>query len=151
MSYMKIANINIRENGRKVNLFHKVEEIKKRIRQIYPELDDIRIRKILSACRQYYEGKLVKGRRGTAHTTPREPTEIEKGIYTLLIQMGLNPSTTYRWFLACRYPSDIKDKIEKGQISHRLAQKLSANRYRETKSRESYLLLDEIRQAVRRL
>nr|AQS33910.1 hypothetical protein [uncultured archaeon] len=103
-------NRRIRMEGRKIDIFAEVNEIKKHIGEILPELDGDRLIIMMSHCRQYYEGHLHYGRRGIPENQQkkRDLTEAENILYELLLKLKLNPSTSYRWFLATRIPQDIK-------------------------------------------
>ena len=106
---------------------------------------------MLSHCRNYYEGKLFYGRRDSPKRKPRELTTNERMLYDYILKNGLNPSTTYRWFLATRLPDDIKEKLRKGQIGQNKAMQISANRRRVKHSNMGLLMMEEIRSAIRRL
>lgn len=157
---MKLSNLDmtyrIRENGKKRNLFQKVEEIKRQLKQTLPELSPNRYIPILARCRNYYEGNLYYGRKTTDPEEKRKRkklqlTDIERIVYDFLLRNNYNPSTTYRWFLACRVPDDIKEKLEKNQISYRVAMATSYNRKRVRESNMGILMLEEMRTIVRGL
>ncbi len=148
-----MINRKIRHNGKKRSIFDRVYEIKQHIKVILPEVEGDRIIRMLSHCRRYYEGKLHYGRRSvkTNLTRVKDLTEAERILYDLLLKLDLNPSTTYRWFLATRVPSDIKEKLEKGQISQKKALEISANRKRVKQSNIGLLMMEEIRTIMRGL
>ena len=133
--------------GRKIDIFEEIHKIKQHIKEILPELDGDRLIIMMSHCRQYYEGHLHYGRRAIQEnlTRKRDLTEAEKILYELLLKLKLNPSTTYRWFLATRVPQDIKEKLVKGQISQKKALEISANRKRVKQSNIGLLMMEEIR------
>lgn len=149
MSYMKIKNVNIREDGKKRNLFDKVNEIKQRINMLVPEIDGEKLIMIMSHLRREWEGKYYYGRRGTTNKKLKL-THTECLIKELLLKEGINPSTSYRWFLAARIPSDVMDKLRKGLISQKKAYEISINRRRNQKSSDVLLLMENIRSIVRR-
>jgi hypothetical protein len=149
MSYMRIGNYRIRKNGKKVSLFDTVNTIKQFIKGNFPEIDETGMLKMMSHCRGFYEGKLQYGRRGSNYCKPRLLTQIEKALYDYLIKEGHNPSTSYRWFLACRMPSDILTALKEGRISQKRAFKLSSNRIKNRQSAEGLELLELIRNKVR--
>ncbi|MFH1053025.1 MAG: hypothetical protein V1740_01280, partial [Candidatus Woesearchaeota archaeon] len=130
MSYMKKGNIYIRENGHKVNIFKKVNQIKQDLKAIIPEIDSDKLIPIMSHCRRHYGGKLHYGRRGTPNARLRGLTKTEQLVYDYMIRQGYNPSTAYRWFLAVRLPEDVKEKLAKGLISYNVAMRISWNRKR---------------------
>jgi len=148
-----MINRNIRENGYKRSIFDKVHEIKEQIKKILPELDGSRLMQMLCHCRQQYEGKLHYGRSNVPENwkKKRELTEAERLLYDLLLRMNLNPSTTYRWFLASRVPSDIHEKLTKGLISQKKALEIAANRRRVKESNTGLLMMEEIRTIMRSL
>ena len=146
----------IRENGKKINIFDKVNRIKEQLKQILPEIEGSRLITMFCHCRRYYEGNLYYGRR-TLDTNEKakrkklELTETERILYDFLLRNNLNPSTTYRWFLACRIPSDIKEKLEKGQISVKKAMEISYNKKRVRESSVGLLMMEEMGTIIRGL
>lgn len=139
----------IRENGKLVSVFDKVSLIEKDLKQMLPEMDRSRLIKAMSKCRQFYEGKLYYGRRTSDKKEMKkrdklELTEIEKIIYHYLLQKKLNPSTTYRWFLATRLPSDLQEKISKREIPVKTAMSIASNRRRTKISRQGLLMMEEM-------
>lgn len=151
MSYMKIGNTCIRENGHKVNIFKVVDKIKKELKAIIPEVEEDKLLTIMCHCRRYYEGKLHYGRRGKLNPKPRELTHTERLVYDYLLRGKLNPSTAYRWFLAIRIPDDVKEKLAKGQLSYKLAMKIAWNRKRASETNHGILLIEELRTIIRTL
>ncbi|MBI4152105.1 hypothetical protein HY495_00205 [Candidatus Woesearchaeota archaeon] len=149
----QMMNRSIRENGHKRNIFDKVHEIREHIKKVLPEVDGSRLIQMLSHCRQYYEGKLHYGRRGIPENQQkkRDLTEAERILFDLLLRLNLNPSTTYRWFLAARIPGDIKEKLAKGMISQKKALEIAANRKRVKESNTGLLMIEEIRTIMRSL
>ena len=147
----------IRENGKKINIFDKVSSIKSELKQIIPEIEENRVLiQMLAHCRSYYEGNLYYGRRTQdpeikKQRKEKKLTNTEKIVYDYLLKTNLNPSTTYRWFLATRVPRDIKDKLSKGQISYRKAIEISNNRRKITESNKGLLLMEEIREIINSL
>ncbi len=139
----------IRDKGQLVSIFDKVQRIEKDLNQLLPEMDRSRLIKAMSKCRQHYEGKLYYGRRTydpeEIKKRPKlELSEIEKIIYHYLIENDLNPSTTYRWFLATRLPSDIKERLSNREIPVKLAMSIAANRRRIRVSNQGLLMMDEM-------
>jgi hypothetical protein len=129
----KTMTYRIRRHGKKVSIFDVCYDIEKKLKKILPELERPVLLRALAKCRLYYEGNLYYGRRTTCEEEKkkrkkRELTEIERIIYQFLLKEDLNPSTTYRWFLATRVPSDIKEKLERHQIPVKQALMISANR-----------------------
>lgn len=149
MSYMKLKNRSIRENGHKRNLFDKVSELKQRINVIVPEIDGEKLITIMSHLRREYEGKYYYGRHGNSNK-PLELTYNENIIKELLLQEKINPSVCYRWFLASRIPSDVMDKLRKGQISQNKAYEIAVNRKRNKLSSDGLILMENMRSIIRR-
>ena len=146
-------NYRIREDGKKLVIFDKVNQIKKDIKDILPEIDGDRLLSMLSHCRRYYEGKLHYGRRTNPENLMRvrELTHNEQLLYDYLLKNNLNPSTTYRWFLATRVPEDIHQRLSEGKLSYKKALQISANRKRVRESNTGLLMVEEINNIVRSL
>lgn len=149
-----IMSYRVRYKGKKKPLFDRVAEIKEQLKQVLPEIDPIRFIHMLERCRRYYEGNLYYGRRTTNPEEKKsrkaiELTQNENIIYNFLLRNNLNPSTTYRWFLAVRVPEDIKDKLSKGQISYKKAMEISYNRKKVRESNIGLLMLEEMRTTIR--
>ena len=107
---------------------------------------------LFSRVRTYYKNNkkgVSVGRRGKGGLRPL--TEVEEILYGYLIRKGLNPCTTYRWFIATRLPDDIKYKLAKGQIGQAQAMKISANRRRTKQSVDGLLMMEEIRTIIQKL
>ncbi|OVE74582.1 hypothetical protein BVX95_02015 [archaeon D22] len=150
MSYDRIGNAHIRENGKKRNIFDKVNEIKIDIKGILPEIEGDRLIAMLSKIRTYYGHKkrgVPMGRKGWKGY--RDLTINERLLYDYMLKKKLTPSTTYRWFIATRIPSDVKDKLAKGQLTVKKAMQISANRRRVEMSNQGLLLLEKIRTVMR--
>ena len=150
MSYDRIGNTRVRDNGKKRNIFDKVNEVKRDINEILPEIEGEKLIRMLSKIRTYLAHKkkgVPLGRRGWKGY--RDLTNNERILYDYLLRKGLNPSTTYRWFIATRIPTDVREKLQKGQLSMRKAMELSANRRRVKMSQQGLLLLEEIRTIMR--
>jgi len=146
-------NHQIREKGKKICIFDKVNRIKTDIKVLLPEIEGDRLISMMSHCRRYYEGKLHYGRRTNPENLERirDLTEAEKMLYDFLLKNNLNPSTTYRWFLACRVPADIKEKLEQGKLSYKKALQISANRKKVIESNTGLLMMEEINNVIRSL
>jgi hypothetical protein len=143
----------IRDNGKLISIFDKVNMVQKRLNQLLPELDHIGILKAMSRCRQYYEKKLYYGRRTSDPNEIKKRqklqlTPVEKIIYEFLIKEKLNPSTTYRWFLATRLPEDVKERLQKGEIPAKIALKIGANRRRNKTSNQGLLMMEEMNEII---
>ena len=153
MSYDRIGNHQIRENGRKRSIFDKVNEIKQDLKDMFPEIEGDRLIGMFSHCRRHYEGKLHYGRihNKSNHSRVRELTTNENLLYDHLLRKGLNPSTTYRWLIATRLPSDIMKQLANGKISQKKAMQISANRRRTRESVTGLLMMEEIRNIVQKL
>ena len=149
MSYMKLNNHHIRENGKKRNLFDKVNEIREKINVIVPEIDGERMLAILCHIRRDFENKYFYGRRGRTDIK-LELTANERLIKEIILKDRLNPSTVYRWFLASRIPSDVMYKLRHGMISQKKAYEISVNRKSKQKSGDSVILMENMREIIRR-
>ncbi len=68
-----------------------------------------------------------------------------------MLKNNLNPSTTYRWMIACRVPADIKSKLAKGELSYKKALQIAGNRLRVRESNTGLLMIEEITNIVRSL
>ncbi len=152
MSYDRIGNTRVRQNGKKINIFDKVSEIKKDIKEILPEIEGDRLISMLSKIRTYCAHKkkgVPVGRNGLKGF--RSLTQNERILYEYLLKNNLNPSTTYRWFIATRIPTDVREMLEKGKISVKKAMQISANRRRVRESNSGLLMMEEIRTIMRGL
>jgi hypothetical protein len=150
MSYDRIGNTRVRDKGKKRNIFDKVNEIKNDIGVILPHIESVRLIRILSKIRTYIAHKkkgVPLGRRGWKGY--RDLAEDERIVYEYLLKNDLNPSTTYRWFIATRLPSDVKEKMANGQYSFRKAMQISANRRKAEYSSKAVDILEEIKVAMR--
>jgi hypothetical protein len=150
MSYDRIGNTHIRDNGKKRSIFDKVNEIKTDVSLILPEIEGDRLIGMFSRVRTYYKHKkkgVAIGRQGKKGY--RDLTFSERVLYEYLIRNSLNPCTTYRWFIATRIPSDVRDKLEKGQVNLRVAMQISANRRRVKESNQGLMLMEDIRTIIR--
>jgi len=146
-------NQRIRENGKKINIFDKVNQIKKDLKELFPEIEDDKIIPMFSHIKNFYYGKLYYGRHSNPENKKRKrnltPSEIV--LYDYLLKNNLNPSTTYRWMIACRIPSDIKTKLANGEISYKKALQIANNRIRVKESNTGLLMMEEINNIVRSL
>lgn len=152
MSYDRIGNTRIRDNGKKKCIFDKVNEIKSGIKDILPEVEGDKLISMLSKIRTYCSHRkkgVPLGRRGQKGY--RSLTNNESILYEYLLKNNLNPSTTYRWFLATRIPSDVQDKLSKGQLSVKKAMEISSNRRRVKESNMGLQMMEEIRIIIRGL
>ena len=160
MSYDRLGNTRIRYNtvrdgkvvGRKRDIFDKVNEIKRDLKAILPEIKSDELIGMLSRCRNYYHGNLHYGRRDEENKhRKRELTINERILYDYILKNNLKPSTTYRWFIATRLPQDVREKLSKGQIGQKKAMEISANRRRTKDSTEGLLMMEEIRAIIQKL
>jgi len=143
-------NKNGRYKGKKIAIFDRINRIKKNLKELIPEVDEDKFLSMLSHIRNFYYGKLDYGRRGVKENQnrKRELTANEKIVYDYMLKNKLNPSTTYRWFIACRLPSDVKDKLQKGQISFKKAMIINDNRKKSKMSNKGLLMMEEINNIV---
>ena len=151
MTYDRIGNTKIRDNGKKKCIFTKVAEIKRDIAEILPELEGDKLIAMLSKIRTYLANKkkgVPMGRRGS-YKGFRDLTTAERILYEYMLRNGLNPSTTYRWFIATRLPMDVKDELAKGRLSVKKAMEIGANRRRTMMANQGLLLIEELRTIMR--
>ena len=143
-------NKNVRYKNKKVPIFDRINRIKNDLKALIPEVDEDRFLSMLSHIRNFSYGKLHYGRRAIPENLDRtrELTANEKIVYDYMLKNNLNPSTTYRWFVACRLPSDVKDKLQKGQISFKKAMIISDNRQKSKMSNMGLLMIEEINNIV---
>lgn len=143
----------VRKKGKKINIFDECFRIRQELNRIIPEVKPEGLLKILARCRRYYEGSLYYGRRvkkDQAKSKKKEElTTIERLVYDYLLRNKLNPSTTYRWFLVVRVPSDVKEKLEKGLISVKKALEINRNRKKAQESSTGLLILEEMREIIK--
>ncbi len=147
------VNYRIRENGKKINVFDKINLIKQDLKTLFPEVEEDRLLSMMSHIRNFHYNKLFYGKRTNPENfeRKRELTEIERMILDYLLKNNLNPSTTYRWFLACRVPADIKSKLENNRLSVRKAMQIAVNRKLTRESNQGLLMMEEINNIVRSL
>ena len=151
MSYMRLNNVNVREKGKKRNLFDKVNELKQKMNVVVPEIEGQRLIDHLHHIKAERENKYYYGRKGWINSKiKKDLTPIEHLIKELLIKEKLNPSTVYRWLLATRIPSDILDKLRKGMISQKKAYEIALNRRKNLRSSQSLLFMESVRDIIRR-
>lgn len=146
-------NTHIREKGKKINIFDKVNQIRKDLKSLLPEIEDDKIIQMFSHVRNFFYGNLHYGRRNVPENKRRKRTltKAETILLDYMMKNDLNPSTTYRWMIACRVPSDIKEKLVKGQVSIIKALQISANRKRVRESNTGLMMIEEINNIVRSL
>lgn len=146
-------NTHIRENGRKVNIFDKINKIKADLKILLPEIEDDKLITMFSHCRNFHYGKLHYGRRDNPENWKRKRklTKLEQVVYEYILKNKLNPSTSYRWLIACRIPSDVREQLAKGKISYKIAMQIADNRKRAKHSTEGLLMMEDIRNIIQKL
>ena len=146
-------NTQIREKGKKINIFDKVNQIRSDIKSLLPEIEEHKIIPMFSHIRNFFYGNLYYGRQNIPENKQRkrELTKAETILLDYMMKNKLNPSTTYRWMIACRVPADIKEKLAKGQVSIMKAMQISANRKRVRESNTGLIMIEEINNIVRSL
>ena len=100
--------------------------------------------------KNFYYGRLFYGRANKPENkkNKRDLTANEKIILNYLLESKLSPATTYRWFIACRMPSDIIEKLQKGKLSFRRAFLIADNRKKSKLSSTGLLMMEEINNIV---
>ena len=146
-------NTQIREDGKKINIFDKVNQIKKDLKGLLPEVEEDKIIPMFSHIRNFFYGNLHYGRRSIPENKQRKRklTKAETILLDYMMRNNLNPSTTYRWMIATRVPADIKEKLAKGQLSFRKAMQISANRKRVRESNTGLMMVEEVNNILRSL
>jgi hypothetical protein len=142
----EIIHINhrVRHKGKKIPIFDRINLIKSDLKELLPEISEDKFLSMMSHIRNSYYGKLHYGRRENPENQKRkrELTEAERVILDYLLKNKLNPSTTYRWFVACRIPSDIKEKLKQGRVSFKKAFEIADNRKRAKESNTGLLMME---------
>ena len=65
-------NTNIREKGKKINIFDKVNQIKQDLRALFPEIEEDRIIPMFSHVRNFFYGNLHYGRNNIPENKKRK-------------------------------------------------------------------------------
>jgi hypothetical protein len=143
----------VRYKGKKVPIFDRINQIKTDLKELIPEVEEDKFLSMFSHIRNFHYGNLYYGRREKPKEKKkkRDLTTNEKILYDYLLKNNLNPSTTYRWFIACRLPSDVKEKLQKGQVSFKKAMLIADNRKKSKMSNTGLLMIEEINNVVRSL
>lgn len=146
-------NHRARYKGRKINLFDRINQIRNDLKELLPEIEEDKFLFMASHIRNFYYGKLHYGRRTNPENIKkkRELTASEKIVLDYFLKNNINPSTAYRWFVACRIPSDIKEKLAQGKISFKKAFEITDNRKKAKLSNTGLLMIEEINNVVRSL
>lgn len=146
-------NHRVRHNGRKISLFDKINKIRNDLKELLPEVEENKFLVMASHVRNFYYGNLYYGRRDSnkSQRRKRELTQAEMLLLDYYLKNNLNPSTCYRWFVACRIPSDIKEKLEQGKVSFKKAMLITDNRKKAKMSNTGMLMIEEINNIVRSL
>lgn len=146
-------NENVRFQGKKISLFDRINKIKNDTKELLPEIDESKFLAMASHVRNFYYGKLHYGRRAVPENLNRvrELTPAEKILLDYYLKNNINPSTAYRWFVACRIPSDIKEKLALGKVSFKKAFQIADNRKKAKLSNAGLLMMEEINNIVRSL
>lgn len=147
------VNHRVRYQRKKINLFDRINIMKNELKELLPEIEDNKFLIMASHVRNFHYGKLHYGRRSIPENLKktRELTANERILLDYYIKNNINPSTAYRWFIACRIPSDIKEKLHKGQISFKKAFEIADNRKKSKLSNMGLLIIEEINNIVRSL
>ena len=147
------VNKNVRYKGKKIPIWDRINRMKNDLKELLPEIEENKFLSMASHVRNFFYGNLYYGRR-TKKGDPQKKrflTEAEKILLDYYIKNNLNPSTTYRWFVACRLPSDIKAKLQKGQVSFKKAMLIADNRKKSKLSNTGLLMIEEINNIVQSL
>jgi hypothetical protein len=146
-------NTGVRYKGKKIPIFDRINMIKNDLRELLPEVEEDRYLSMFSHIRNFFYGGLHYGKRNNPENKERKRdlTEAEKVILDYMLKNKLNPSTTYRWFVGCRLPSDVREKLEKGKISFKKAFLIADNRKKSKMSNTGLIMIEEINNIVRSL
>lgn len=147
------VNNNVRYKGKKILLWDRINRIKNDLKELLPEIEEDKFLSMASHIRNFYYGNIYYGRKNNIKKKERkkELTSAEKIMLDYYIKNNLNPSTTYRWFVACRLSSDLKEKLAKGQISFKKAILIADNRRKSKMSNTGLLMIEEVNNIVRSL
>jgi len=145
-------NYRVRYQGGKISLFDRINKMKNDLRELLPEIPEDKFLSMASHVRNFFYNNLYYGRHQN-HTPEnlkrkRELTPNEKILLDYYMKNNLNPSTTYRWFLACRIPSDLKEKLAHGKLSFKKAFLIADNRKKSKLSNTGLLMVEEINNVV---
>ncbi len=146
-------NHRVRYNGRKINLFDRINLMKNDLKELLPEIEEDKFLSMASHVRNFYYGKLHYGRRAVPENLKKkkELTANEKVLLDYYLKNNINPSTAYRWFVACRIPSDLKEKLAQGKVSFKKAFLIADNRKKSKLSNTGLIMIEEINNVVRSL
>lgn len=146
-------NTRVRYKGKKVAIFDRINIIKNDLKALIPEVEEDKFLSMMSHIRNFFYGKLYYGRRSIKGNIERKRdlTNNEKIVLDYLLKNKLNPSTTYRWFVACRLPQDVIEKLQQGKVSFRKAFLIADNRKKSKLSNDGLLMMEEINNIVRSL
>lgn len=146
-------NHRVRYNGRKINLFDRINIMKNDLKELLPEIEEDKFLSMASHVRNFFYGKLHYGRKAVHENLmkKRELTANEKVLLDYYLKNNINPSTAYRWFVACRIPSDLKEKLAQGKVSFKKAFLIADNRKKSKLSNTGLLMIEEINNVVRSL
>jgi hypothetical protein len=146
-------NHRVRYNGRKINLFDRINIMKNDLKELLPEIEEDKFLSMASHVRNFFYGHLHYGRRAVPENLmkKRELTANEKILLDYYLKNSINPSTAYRWFVACRIPSDLKEKLAQGKVSFKKAFLITDNRKKSKLSNTGLLMIEEINNIVRSL
>jgi hypothetical protein len=147
------VNTRVRYRGKKIPIFDRINIIKNDLKALIPEVDEDKFLSMMSHIRNFFYGKLHYGRRNIKGNLDRKRdlTDNEKIILDYMLKNKLNPSTTYRWFVACRLPQDVIEKLRQGKVSFRKAFLIADNRKKSKLSNDGLLMMEEINNIVRSL
>jgi len=145
-----VINEKVRYKGKKIPIFDRLNKIKKDLKELLPEIEENKFLSMASHIRNFYYNKLFYGRRNNPENikNKKELTISEKILLDYYLKNNLNPSTTYRWFIGCRLPSDLKEKLSKGQVSFKKAMLIADNRKKSRLSNTGLLMIEEINNIV---
>ncbi|MBS3148344.1 hypothetical protein J4219_05645 [Candidatus Woesearchaeota archaeon] len=112
-------------------------ELKQRLGVMLPEKSPLEIRKTVRRIGRFYYGEI------------KDLTEEEQVVEDLLQKYGIKAPTLYQWLLQTLVPEELKDRMEKGEVSGIQAIRAMQNRERQRKAAVGLTLLEGARSLVK--
>ena len=118
------------------NIFEQLKITKEILSPVIKGKNDDEIRIMLSRCANYYGGRDLKF------------TKLESALYELLLKKELHPKTVYKYFLAQRYPENIKKLLRENKIGFTNAQARAQAQKRFKNSNNAKQLMEDMKSVV---
>ncbi len=144
-------NHSVRYEGKKVPIFDRINKIRNDLKALLPEIEEDKFLAMASHVRNFKYGKLHYGRRAIPENKNRvrELTPAEKVLLDYYAQNNINASTAYRWFIACRIPSDLMERLKEGKVSYKKVMEIADNRKKSKLSNLGLTMMEEINDIIR--